>query len=482
MHPATIIRVLGILLVIYSMALLPPVLVSIWYRDDHHHIFLITMIITLSTGLLMWLASRNKKQDLRTRDGFVVTAMFWLVLGLFGAIPFILSDALNLSVTDAVFESLSGLTTTGSTVITGLDDLPRSILIHRQILQWLGGIGVIVIAMAVLPLLGIGGMQLYRAETPGPVKDNKLTPRITQTAKALIFIYIGLTVLCGLAYWFAGMSLFDAIAHSFSTVANGGFSTHDLSIGYFDSPAIIIIAIVFMFLSGVNFALHFFAWHDRSFRQYFTDPEFRFYSICLFVGILITGFYLFYTKTYGFTESFLLGSFEVVSIVTTAGFGAADFSVWPTFLPFLLIIGAFMGGCASSTAGGMKVIRVLLIVKQGIREIHRLIHPNAVIPIKIGNKSASDRVVDAVWGFFATYVFMFVVMVLILLALGLDETTAFSAVVACINNLGPGLGEVSAHFGNIPDLAKWVLCFAMLLGRLEVFTLLVLFTPMFWRR
>ena len=482
MHFAIISKVLGVLLMLFSLTLFPPVLVSVWYEDQNHLAFLAAFCITFTTGLLLWMPVYSSRQDLRTRDGFLVTALFWSVLGLFGSLPFMLSDGTNLSFTDALFESISGLTTTGATVITGLDALPQSILYYRQQLQWLGGIGIIVIAVAILPMLGIGGMQLYRAETPGPVKDSKLTPRITETAKALFFIYLGLTVACALAYWGAGMSLFDAVGHSFSTVAIGGFSTHDASIGYFNSPPIMAICAFFMVVSGVNFALHFFGWQERSLRHYWRDPEFKFYAICILVGILITASYLHQTGIYDWPEAWLHGGFELISVLTTTGFSTADFSAWPSFLPFMLFLFAFMGGCAGSTGGGMKVIRVLLIAKQGLREIHRLIHPNAVIPIKVGMKSVSDRVVEAVWGFFSVYVLCFILMFLLLLLTGLDFTTAFSAVGACINNLGPGLGDVALHYGDISSPAKWILCFAMLLGRLEVFTLLVLFTPMFWRR
>lgn len=482
MHPAIISRVLGILLMCYSLALIPPVLVSFIYDDKLHFAFIIPFVATLLTGFALWYATHRVKQDLRSRDGFMVTTMFWTVLGLFGALPFMLADEPGLSITDSVFESMSGLTTTGATIMTGLDELPKSILFYRQELQWLGGIGIIVIAMAILPMLGIGGMQLYRAEAPGPVKDTKLTPKIAETAKALIFIYFGLTIACMLAYWYAGMSFFDAICHAFSTVAIGGFSTHDASMGYFDSPAIWMICIFFMLVSGVNFALHFFAWQSRSLRQYVQDPEFRFYITCIAVGIFVTVTYLAVSTEFSWQDSFFHGSFQLVSIVTTTGFTTANFSLWPLFLPFMLFIGAFMGGCATSTAGGMKVIRVLLVCKQGMREIQRLIHPNAVIPIKVGSKTVSDRVVDAVWGFFAVYVFVFIAAFLLLLATGLDFLTAFTAVGACINNLGPGMGEVAAHYGDINSAAKWILCFTMLLGRLEVFTLLVLFTPAFWRR
>lgn len=482
MHPAIIVRILGFLLMGYSAALVPPVLVSLIYDDGTHLAFIYPFIITFSSGAVLWFFSRHRHDDLRTRDGFIITSLFWTVLGLFGSLPFMFAEQPGLSFTDAVFESLSGLTTTGATILPEIDGLPYSILFYRQQLQWLGGIGIIVIAMAILPILGVGGMQLYRAEAPGPVKDSKLTPRISETAKAFISIYVGLTATCCLAYWIAGMNLFDAIGHAFSTVAIGGFSTHTASMGYFDSPAILLVAIFFMAFSGINFALHFFAWKARRVHHYLRDAESRFYIFCLLNGTAITVIYLIGSGTHNIGTGFLFGAFQVVSLVTTTGFTTDDFSTWPLFLPFMLFIGAFMGGCASSTAGGMKVIRVLLVCKQGLREIQRLIHPNAIIPIKINNKTVSDRVIDAVWGFFAVYIFVFILMLLALLATGLDFLTAFSAVGACINNLGPGLGEVTAHYGDINTSAKWILCFTMLLGRLEVFTLLVLFTPMFWRR
>lgn len=481
MRFAIIFRVLGLLLMLFSVTLFPPILVSYLYQDNSMVNFLWSFTIIFSVGLLFFLPVYNNRQDLRTRDGFLITALFWAVLGVAGALPFYLSDAMNVSLVDAVFESVSGLTTTGATVITGLDTLPKSILFYRQQLQWLGGIGIIVIAVAILPMLGIGGMQLYRAETPGPVKDSKLTPRITSTAKVLFLIYLSLTIVCGSLYYLAGMTAFDAIGHAFSTVAIGGFSTHDASMAFFDSNIIWLIAIIFMILSGINFALHFVAWRTKNIIHYWRDSESHFYLWCIVIGIVITVFYLFFSGSYSFSDSIVLGAFELVSILTTTGFGVADYSQWPTFLPFMLFMFAFMGGCGGSTAGGMKVMRVILILKQGMREIHRLIHPNAVIPIKVDRKPVPDRVVEAVWGFFAVYVISFVMIVMILLASGLDFTTAFSAVGATINNLGPGLGDVAAHYGGINDLAKWVLCFSMLLGRLEVFTLLVLLTPAFWR-
>ncbi len=482
MHFRVILRILGILLMLFSFSMVPPVLVSYYFDDGAYLPFIIAFCITLITGFILWAPVYRVRQDLRTRDGFLITVLFWTVLGLFGSIPLMLSEVPHLSIVDSVFESVSGLTTTGATVITGIDLLPKSILYYRQQLQWFGGMGIIVLAVAILPMLGIGGMQLYRAETPGPVKDSKLTPRITETAKALWYIYLSLTILCTLGYWLAGMSLFDAISHSFSTVAIGGFSTHDASIGYFDDPLIESIAIFFMVISAVNFALHFSAWRLRSFQHYWSDPEFKFYLAILSVITVFTTAVLLLHDTYAGLESFRRAIFEVVSIATTTGFATADFSQWPNVLPFLLFVAAFAGGCAGSTGGGMKVIRVLIILKQGSREVKRLMHPNAVIPIKVGNLPISDRVAEAVWGFFSVYLIVFVVMLLALLATGLDQVTAWTAVGATLNNLGPGLGDVAVHYGDLNDTAKWILCFSMLLGRLEVFTLLVLFTPVFWRR
>lgn len=481
MHFSTIGRILGILLMLFSLSMLPPIVVSLLYDDHQLNAFFHAFILTLGVGILVWLPVRHKKRELRVRDGFVVTVLFWLVLSISGSVPLFLSDTPALSYVDAYFESLSGLTTTGATVITGLDTLPPSILWYRQQLQWFGGMGIIVLAVAILPMLGIGGMQLYRAEAPGPVKDSKLTPRITETAKTLWYIYLGLTIICALAYWAAGMSLFDAIGHSFSTIAIGGYSTHDASIGFFNSTTIELIAILFMFLSGINFALHFTAWRSNSPGVYLRDPEFRFYASVMASVAVITVLVLIYNETYEPLDAVIKGLFEVVSIATTTGYATAEFNNWPFVLPFLLFVVAFIGGCAGSTGGGMKAIRVLLIYKQGLREIKRLIHPNAIIPVKLGKKPVPDRVLEAIWGFFSVYLFMFVVLLLLLLSTGLDQVTAWSAVGACINNLGPGLGEVAVHYGDLPVTAKWVLCFAMLLGRLEIFTLLIILTPAFWR-
>ncbi len=475
-------RILGLLLMLFSLTMLPPVFFALWYGEQTLP-FISAFVATLVTGAFFWLPVRCYRPELKLRDGFVVVVMFWTVLGLAGSLPFLLSEQPSISITDSVFESMSGLTTTGATVISGLDNLPKSILYYRQQLQWLGGMGIIVLAVAVLPMLGVGGMQLYRAETPGPMKDNKLTPRITETAKALWYIYLALTVACGVAYWLVGMTPFDALAHAFSTVAIGGFSTHDLSMGYFNSALIEMVAVVFMFLSGVNYALHFLAWRSNSAGPYMADTEFRFYAFVLISASAISAAYLYWTLTFDNLPSALHhGIFQAISIGTTTGFTTAEYHTWPGFLPAMLLLLSFIGGCAGSSGGGMKVIRVVMLLKQGGREILRLVHPNAQIPVKVNNKAIDDRVVDSVWGFFSLYVVSFCLMALILAATGLDLTTSFSAVAACMNNLGPGLGDVGANYTSVNDVGKWVLCFAMLLGRLEIFTLLVLLTPAFWRK
>jgi len=476
-------RILGLLMMVFSSTMLPPIVTGLIFEDGAVLPFVEAFFLILIAGFLLYLPVYRHKQELRLRDGFLVVVLFWTVLGIAGGLPIYLSGIYEISITDAVFESMSGITTTGATVIVGLDDLPHSLLLYRQELQWLGGMGIIVLAVAVLPMLGVGGMQLFRAETPGPVKDTKLTPRITETAKALWYIYLGLTIACCLAYWVAGMSFFDALSHSFSTVAIGGFSTHDASMGFFDSTAIELIAIVFMLLSGVNFAIHFTAFRNRSLLPYQRDAEFRTYILVLSVVSIITIGYLQLTHTFDSTaESIIEGLFQVVSIGTTTGFTTAEYHSWPGFLPVLLLYVSFIGGCSGSTGGGIKVIRILLLVKQGMRELRRLVHPNAQIAVKIGKKAMPEKVIEAVWGFFAAYFAISALMILLLMATGLDQETAFSAVAACLNNLGPGLGDVGRNFASINDPAKWILCLAMLLGRLEIFTLLVLITPAFWKK
>ncbi|PKG48768.1 MULTISPECIES: TrkH family potassium uptake protein [Halomonadaceae] len=477
-----ILRILGLLLMLFSLTMLPPTLISLWFRDGVWSAFISGIAISVVTGLLLYLPNRRAQKELRIRDGFIIAAMFWTVLALFGSLPLMLFGEGSLNITDAVFESFSGLTTTGATVITGIDFLPESILYYRQQLQWLGGMGIVVLAVAILPTLGVGGMALYRTEIPGPLKDSKLTPRITETAKALWYIYATLTLACMIAYMLAGMSWFDALSHSFSTVANGGFSTYDASIGYFDSATIEMICIAFMLISAFSFSLHFIAWREKSLLHYFHDPEARFLMLFLLALSVITVLSLLLTNTYDTLRGLRHGVFQVVSVATTAGYSVADFSMWPGALPFLLFVAAFVGGCSGSTGGGMKVIRIILILKQGMREIMRLIHPNAVIAVKVGKVSVPDSIAQAVWGFFSVYMLLFFIMLVGVMATGVDQVTAWSTVGSALNNLGPALGEASTHYGEMPTLAKWILVLAMLLGRLEIFTVLVLFTPAFWRR
>ncbi len=481
MHLSISFRILGLLLMLFSSSMTAPLMMALLADDNTVTGFLSALCICFVSGLAIWLPTRGARHDLRIRDGFLITSLFWIVLGLFGALPFALTDSLHLSPMESIFESISGLTTTGATVIVGLDHLPQSILLYRQLLQWMGGIGIVVVAVAVLPLLGIGGMQLYRAETPGPSKDSKLTPRIAGTAKALFSIYVGLTVACALAYYIAGMSGFDAICHAFSTVAIGGFSTHDASMGYFDNDIILMICSIFMVISAINFGLHFQVWKRRNTGIYGKDSETRFFINVLLIGIVITCGYLIKSSIMEPSESLIHGVFQAISITTTTGFTTRDFSIWPTFLPTMLIMFSFMGGCVGSTGGGIKAMRLMLIYKQGIRELKQLVHPHAVIPLKVGKRRVEAKVVSAVWSFFAVYVFTYIVIMLILMATGLDFTTAFSAVAASLNNLGPGLGEVASNYSSVGEPVMGILCFAMLLGRLEIFTLLVLFTPMFWR-
>jgi trk system potassium uptake protein TrkH len=414
------------------------------------------------------------------RDGFLVVSLFWAVLGVFGGIPFFLGVHLNL--TDSVFEAVSGFTTTGATVIVGLDQLPPSILYHRQQIQWLGGMGVIVLAVAILPLLGVGGMQLFRAEASGISKEEKLTPRITRTARALWVIYFSLTFTCALAYWLAGMNLFDAIGHAYSTVATGGFSTHDASMGFFNSIPIELISTLFMLLGGVNFALHYLAWSSSSSRTYLGDTEFRVYLILYATFTLGVAVTLAWEGTYASAgESLRTASFQVASVITSTGFGTATFSDWPLHLPLSLCILAFIGGCAGSTAGGLKVVRVVLLAKMGARQMFSLAHSRAVAPIKLGTRRVPEAVVYSIWGYYSLYILTSLLLCVAMMAAGLDLESAFGAVTASINLLGPGLGEVATTFVSVSPVVKWLAVFAMLVGRLEVFTLLILFTPAFWR-
>lgn len=482
MQVKSIIRIVALLITLFSATMIPPFIVSIIYGDGGGFAFISSFLFSIIIGLATWYPNRDQRGELKAKEGFLIVVLFWLVLGAFGALPFYFLEQPDMSIANSVFESFSGLTTTGATVIQGLEYLPKSILFYRQQLQWLGGMGIIVLAVAILPILGIGGMQLYRAETPGPVKDNKMTPRIADTAKQLWFIYLGITIACALSYVVAGMGLFDAVCHAFSTVAIGGFSTYDASLGHFNSPAINVVCVIFLLIAGLNFSLHYYAINQRTYTHYLRDPECRVFLGIQLCIILICFLVLVYFKVYDTAEqSFDQALLQAVSISTTAGFATTDFSSWPAFLPILLIFSSFIGGCAGSTGGGLKVIRVFLLFLQGRREVDRLIHPKAIYSVTIAGRAMPGRVIEAVWGFFSAYAVVFVVIMILLIAIGLDNISAFTATAATLNNLGPGLGQVAANYASIPDSAKWVLVIAMVFGRLEIFSLLVLFSPTFWR-
>ncbi|UDG80090.1 Trk system potassium transporter TrkH [Candidatus Steffania adelgidicola] len=482
MHFRTITRIVGLLVILFSITMIIPGLVALLYRDGAGRAFTQTFFCAQTIGLFLWLPNRRQKNELKSREGFLIVVLFWTVLGSVGALPFLFVECPSLSITDAFFESFSGLTTTGATALIGLDALPHAILFYRQMLQWFGGMGIIVLAVAILPILGVGGMQLYRAEIPGPLKDNKMRPRIADTAKTLWLIYVALTVTCAIALWAAGMSVFDAISHSFSTIAIGGFSTHDASIKYYHSPLINTIIAIFLLISGCNYGLHFSALSNYNLSVYRRDPEFFMFisiqlTLVVFCILILWWHNVYATSLTTLNQAF----FQVVSMATTAGFSTDSIANWPLCLPILLLCSAFIGGCAGSTGGGLKVIRILLLYLQGSRELKRLVHPNAVYTIKLGNRALPDRILEAVWGFFSAYALVFIVSILAVIATGIDEYSAFSAVVATLNNLGPGLGVVADNFASMNAVAKWILILTMLCGRLEVFTLLVLFTPTFWR-
>lgn len=474
-------RILGTLLMIFSLAQFVPGFLAYFLNEkDLVYNFISTGFITFLVGSFLFFLASEKNGDLRTKDGFIITIFFWTVLGFFGSIPFYNANLEGVDYIDSLFESISGLTTTGATVFIGLDEMPKSLLFYRQLLQWLGGMGIIVLAVAVLPLLGVGGMQLYKAETPGPLKDSKMTPRITETAKALWFVYLTMTIACSILYKFFGMSWFDAVSHAFSTISIGGFSTHDESFAYFNNSGLRWTAIIFMIISGINFALHYLAWTKRRVLHYFYDSEVKLYLSLLTTTAFITFLTLYFSDRI-YDDMVVDSVFQAVSIGTTTGFLTSNYSNWPLFVPIMLLVAAFIGACAGSTGGGIKVIRALILIRQGSSEITKLIHPNAIVTIKFGKKTLDPKVSESVWGFFAVYVATFLFILMILLSQNNDFLTSFSAVGATLNNLGPGLGMVSENYKDITDGSKIALCLAMLLGRLEIFTLLLLFTPAFWR-
>ncbi|MGH8516226.1 MAG: potassium transporter TrkG [Panacagrimonas sp.] len=477
-------RITGILLMLFSFTMLPPIVIDQLYEASTTGPFFMGLWITFLTGAVIWWPARKERAELKTRDGFLITVLFWAVLGLFGAIPLIFTHAAWNTYTDAIFESVSGLTTTGATTVaSGLDDLPHALNFYRAQLHWLGGMGIIVLAVAVLPMLGVGGMQLYRAETPGPMKNSKLTPRITETARVLWFVYAGLTTVCGLTYWALGMDPFDALCHAFSTMSTGGFSTRDASIGYWNDPALEAAVIFFMFIAAVNFALHFLAMRRIAPLTYWRDAEFRAYFLVLLGLAVLVCVPLYLEGIYDHPLAALrYGLFTLVAYATDSGFAITDPTPWPSYVPAMIVLAGLVVGCSGSTAGGVKMIRLLLFVKQALREMQKLLHPSAELPIKLNGKVVPNDIVYAVGGFFSVYVGLVIVLTFVMMATGLEPLVAFSAVAAALGNLGPGLGEVASNVSTVSTTGKWVMIFAMLLGRLEVFTLLIVLTPSFWKR
>ena len=458
--------------------MLVPFIIGVIYSEDNHQIYIFVFIIVFAFGLFLWLLSRGTLKEIRITEGFVITILFWFVLGMIGSIPFVLS---GITIVDSVFESISGVTTTGATVLTALEDLPKSLLIYRQLLQWIGGMGLIILVVAIMPSFGIGGSQLFKMDAPGFDSSEKLTPTIRESAAALWKIYIGLTVLCLISYVLAGMDTFDAVSHALSTVSIGGFSTYDQSIGFFNNVYIEIVCIMFMLLSATSFSLHYYSIFHGKRLKHFYDPELRFFFLVILGIIIIISFYYLIINNLDLSSLRYI-IFQTISIVTTSGFVTGEYSLMPGFVPFLLLVGAFIGACSGSVGGGLKAWRVLIIINQAKKEITKIIHPSAVVTTKIGKKVIDASISEKVWGFFTVYVITFIMLLMLVLSSGLDFESAFSAVGATLNNLGPGLGAVSENYGSLSTMTKITLCFAMILGRLEIFTLLVVLTPAFWRR
>jgi trk system potassium uptake protein TrkH len=479
-----VLHVLSLVLVLFAASMLVPLAFSWGYADGAHLAYAKALGATLLAGGALWLATLRAGRELQVRDGFLLVALVWTVLPAFATLPLLL-QLRELSLTDAYFEAVSGLTASGATVLSGLDRLPPSLNIWRGFMIWLGGMGVIVLAVAILPLLGVGGSQLFKAETPTPMKDTKLTPRIAETAKGLWLVYFGLTAACLLAYRWAGMNWLDAAMHAFTTLGLGGFSTHDASYGHWNSPKVEAVAIVFMLLAAINFATHFLAWHRRSLRVYRVDPEAKVFLGVVGASVLGIAVYLTWQGTYpDYGTALRYAAFNVVSVATTTGYANTDFNLWPIFAPLWMLFLCSFASCSGSTGSGMKMIRALILFKQIFRELLRIIHPRVYNPVKLAGQPVENNVVFAVLAYVFVYVSCIILFTLLLALSGADVVTAFSAAVASINNTGPGLAQVgpATTYAGLNDFQTWVCSFAMLLGRLELFTLLVVLTPAFWRK
>jgi trk system potassium uptake protein TrkH len=479
-----VLNVLGSILMLFSVTYLMPIVTSLIYSDGLFIDFVYAAAGCLLAGATLVAVTRKHKRELRSRDGFLLVTLGWVLMSAIATVPLLIALP-GLTFTDAFFETMSGLSTTGATVLTGLDTMAPSLNLWRHALIWYGGMGIIVLVVAILPLLGVGGMQLYKAETPGPVKNEKLTPRITQTARALWVVYFLITVACILSLKVAGMGWFDAVCHAFAALGLGGFSTHDASVGYFDSPAIEAVLIVFMLISAMNFARHFIAWQQKSLRTYATDVEAK--AMLWIIGLSTVGVAL-YIWVHGVYPSYWTAlrhtAFNLVSIATDCGFVSQNFAAWPMFAPMTMLMLSCYCANTGSTGGGIKMFRTLVLFRQAARELFLLVHPQAVTPVKIGGQVVANQIVFAVLAFVVLYFGTVVTLTFMLLASGLDFVSSFSAIIACINNAGPGLGVVgpASNFQGLTDFQTWVCSAAMLLGRLEIFSFLVLFTPTFWRK
>lgn len=487
-HFFPVLHVLGLVVLLFSSVMLIPISWA-WLRQETSlEVFRQTLGLTFIVGLVLYLLTFRYRRDLQPRDGFLLVTLVWSILPVFAALPLIgyfAETGATLSFTDAYFETMSGLTTTGATVLTGLDQLPQSINVWRCTLVWLGGMGILVLAVAVLPLLGIGGSQIYRAETPGPMKDERLTPRITETAKGLYTVYLGISLVCMLAYRWGGMSWYDAYCHMTSTMGLGGFSTHDSSFAWFNSAKIDYIACFFMLLAGFNFAVHFQALRKRTLNSYWQCPEARWYLLVTLSASVLIALYLLQQGQYSsFWTALRFSLFNTISMATTTGYASTDYGSWPIFAPILMLLLSCFASSAGSTGGGVKMIRAVIMFKQARRELVRILHPSVINPVRIGHIVVENKVIFSVLAFMLVYGGTVILMSMILLFSGLDPKTAFSAVIACINNAGPGLGLVgpASTYAPLSDFQTWICTITMLLGRLELFTVLVLFTPNFWRK
>lgn len=480
----TVIHALGMMLILFSLTYLFPIITSLIYQDGTLADFIWAMLMTFLSGALMWNVTRRFKGELSIRHGYLLVVVMWTAIPAFATLP-LLMVLPSLSFTDAYFETMSGLTTTGATVLTGLDSMPEAINMWRHELNWLGGMGIIVLAVAIMPLLGIGGRQLYKAETPGPMKDSTLTPRITETARNLWLVYLGITIACIVSLKVAGMNWFDAVCHAFATMGLGGFSTHDASVGFFNSPAIEIVLIVFMLLAAMNFATHFLVWREKSLKLYLHETEGIATVLVVLVSCVGIGFFLWWQGVYpSFWTALRHASFNLVSLATDCGFASEDFNKWPIFAPLWMLFLSCIVASSGSTGGGIKMIRTIILFKQAGREFRKLLHPSVINPMKIGGHVIPNNIVFSVLGFIFLYFMSVVILTFALLISGLDFISAFSAIIACINNAGPGLGVVgpAGNYGVLNDFQTWVCTVAMLIGRLEIITLLIIFTPKFWQR